>query len=329
MTLVIASALLLVIPIAGASGILAPNAGIWATPPSPLVASGTSCAVGTNPHSPTYDPVNHYIYVPNGGSHNLSILTGSCKLVKTVTFKTGSMPVAAAFNPSDNEVDVADHALNQVYAISGTKLTSTITSPTFDGPWGLAYDPACACMAVTNENKNTVSWFRGTSVISTFSVGTDPEDIAFVPSWGELLVANTASNNVTALPNRGMEFSFPVGTAPVGIASDPANGFDYGTNANSNNVTVIDGAAGAYSSISVGSGPREIAWDQAKLSMYVVNYASDNVSVIAAAGFPPSDTVTRTITGPTGAGLFGITYDDATEQVFVTGYSNGEVYIYD
>lgn len=57
--------------------------------------------------------------------------------------------------------------------------------------------------------------------------------------------------------------------------------------------------------------------------MYVVNEGSNTVSVLQ------GPTVVRTIHGVSGAGFIGIAYDDATDQVYVTGSTSGKVYVYD
>ena len=301
----------------------------------------TSCAVGTDPHSDAYDPVNHDLYVPNSGSGNLTILTGGCKFVATVTFPTGSLPIAAAFDPTDNEVYVTDASLNQVYAISGHNLVGTITG--FDGPWGIAFDPGIASeqpsgMAVANSGSDSLVVFAGNpdgvGVELDLPTGKAPKDVVFDPADGRLVVTNSGSNNLTsyafAYTEEGESVSvlwIPVGTDPVGIAWDPIDGFDYVTNAGSNNVSIICDfcvGGGVPTSISVGSQPRSIVWDQATLSLYVVNYGSNNVSVIN----PIFDEVSRTIKGPSGSGLLGIDYDAATDKVFVTGYHSGLVYVY-
>ncbi len=342
--LAIVGALLMAIPLANASGLLAPsstgNAAVLLNP----LTKDTSCAVGTNPHSDAYDPVNHDLYVPNSGSGNLTVLTGACKIVATIGFPKDALPIAAAFDPTNNEVYVTDAGLNQVYVISGDTLVGTITG--FDGAWGIAFDPGIAAglasgMVVANSESDSLVMFTGNSEASelvewNLPTGKDPKYLAFDPADGRLVVTNSGSNNVTSyafsFTEKGESYSslwIPVGTDPVGIAWDPIDGFDYVTNAGSNNVSVVcdfcaPSPGSLPTSIPVGSQPRAIVWDQTALSLYVVNYGSNNVSVINVL----EQEVTRTIKAPSGSGLLGIDYDAATGKVYVTAYNSGLVYEY-
>lgn len=326
--LVIAGALLLAIPMSSAIGQPASGTATGArTHPSPSVTSGAHCVVGTNPYFPAYDPVSHDVYVPNLGSASISILSGTCKLVGKVTLPAGAEPAAAGFNPSNNLVYVTDTGLNHVYVILGTKLVRTIKSLTFSSPLGVAFDPAISNMAVANFGSDTVTFIHDTSVSFTTTVGSGPDLFAYDPTFGRLLVTNFYNNTVTSMSAlypfiQSDNINIAVGTEPAGIAFDYANGYDYVANQGSNNVTLIDSTGGHYGSISVGSRPLGAVWDQAKLSVYVANGGSSTVSVIK------GSSVSRTIHGPSASVLKGIAFDEATDQVFVTGTGNGVVYIY-
>jgi len=328
MILFFGTLLLLTIPAIGATGGLASNAPRSTTGPvPPTTHSVCKAAAGTNPLFDAYDPVNHEVYVPNLNSASLTILNGTCKLVAKVTLPTGAYPAAAGFDPENNHVYVTDAALSQVYVFSGTRLVNTITSSTFNSPWGVAFDPAISNMAVANYGSDTVTFIFGTSVSFTTTVGSGPYLFAYDLTFGRLLVTNFASANVTSMSGlfpflQTDNINIPVGTQPAGIAFDLANDYDYVANYGSNNVTIIDSTGGHYGSVTVGSHPFGVVWDQAKLSVYVANSGSNTVSVIS------GSSVARTIYGPSGSGLHGIAYDEATDQVFVSGYTNKEVYVY-
>jgi len=273
-----------------------------------------------------YDPVSHWVYVPNRFSGNLSILKG-CTVVATITFPPGALLVQAGFNPTNNLVYVTDEALNQVYVLSGTKLLETIASPSFDGPFGVAFDPGTADMAVSNDYSNTVTFIHGTTVVFTTTVGLTPTFFAYDPHYDRFLVANYGSDNVTSMSagspgNERDNINIPVGPQPVAIAYDVTNSLDYVTNLGANNVTIISGGGGQYGSVIVGSGPRLIVWDPAHLSIYVAVYAPGTVSVIQ------GHSVVRTIHGPTGADFSGIVYNEATDRVYVGGWNTAQVYLY-
>jgi len=330
------SVLLAAIPL-GAAGYFGSPRGSETFEGAVGVPSGTHCTVGKNPHTPAYDPVDRDIYVPNSGSGNLSILSDSCKLVKTITFPSGAQPNTAAFDPENNTVYVTDSELNQVYVLSGSKLVGTVTCVCFDSPWGIAYDPFDQMMVVANANSNTVAFLLSSEEYSASIVGSSPRNLAWDPTLGCMEVSNSGSNSVSSLCGgipyfTGTRYTVPVGADPVGVVFAPGAGLDFVANAGSDNVSIINpGSQGSLvytvpSEVSVGSQPRDLAWDQAASSVFVVNYGSNNISEIHVSY--DTDTVTKTLAGPAGAGLFGIAYCDATGQVFVTGYDNDQVYVY-
>ena len=324
--LLIACGVLMAVPLVGAARLPAASSEPGFVVPSLPLASGTSCSVGNGPAFGAYDPVDHYVYVPNAGSASLSILTGSCKVVTTVSFGTG-VPEAAGFNPTNNRVYVTDLGRDQVYVISGTKLVTTITSTTFDEPYGVTFDPGHGWMAIANYGSDKVSFISGNSVVGTTTVGSAPLLLAYDPFFGRLLVSNAGSNNVTSMnatdPTDGRDnINIPVGAVPKGIAFDYADERDYVTNIGSNNVSVFYGDGAEVGSVDVGTEPETAVWDPATLSVDVVNYGSTNVSVIQGLA------VIKTIKGVSGSGILGIEYDGATDQLFVTGYGNGKVYVY-
>jgi len=293
------------------------------------VASGTHCAAGEDPAYEAYDPVNHFVYVPDPGTNSLYILNGACHLEGSVTWSSAAQPFAAGFNPTNNMVYVTDGALNQVYVISGLLPIATITSSAFSTPAGVAFDPGNAVMAVANTGSNTVTFISGMTTDGTTTVGSEPALFAYDPYYGRFLVTNSISGNVTSLNalfpmDEADHVNIPVGLGlvPLGIAFDYADSLDYVGNSYNNNVTVIDGIGDQVGSVTVGESPMDVAWDQAKLSVWVSNYGSDSVSVIKGLS------IVRTITTPSGFGVAGLAYDEATGQMFATMNLAGTVYIY-
>lgn len=171
--LLIAVGLFMAVPLAGGTGPLAPNAGLGTLASSPHPTPDKTCAVGNGPHFDAYDPVNHYIYVPNSGSSDLSIVSGGCTLVDTITFPTGAVTYAAEFDPTNNWVYVTDYALNQVYVLNGTKLLTTITSSAFDSPLGVTYDPGDAVMGWRIAGRIPLASFTERASTSPSSWGRD------------------------------------------------------------------------------------------------------------------------------------------------------------
>jgi len=59
------------------------------------------------------------------------------------------------------------------------------------------------------------------------------------------------------------------------------------------------------------------------LNMYVANLGTSNISVLSGLK------VVRTVPGPSGSFFSGLAYDPATDQMFVSAWGTGQVYVYD
>lgn len=298
----------------------------WAPAPSGGVYAGpTTCATGSSPYNPAYDPVTHTIYVPNLGGASVTVLNDTCTLVGTVSLPTGAAPEAAAFDPANNEVYVTDDSLNHVYAIQGLKVLHTISNVLLTDPIDILWDPGDNLMLVTNSYAGfDVVGIHGSSVAGAIAVGSDPEGMCFDPYFNHILVVNDGSSNVTVL-NAYTPLSGPpvaninVGFDPTACAYDPADTEDYVVNFGDDNVSVIYGT-GVYGSVNVGSLPRGIVWDQNDLRIYVANTNSGNISEIS--GFAVAKTLTTGIKSPE-----GLAYDEFNDKVYVASFSANKVYV--
>ncbi len=310
-------------PWGGAS--LVSRVGLATAGPS-VAPAFTTCATGGSPMYSAYDPVNHYMYIPNFFTANITILKDTCTHVGTIALPAGSTPVAMAFDPANNEMYVTDSTNNAVYAILGHSVVSTITSALISAPWAITWDPGDSMMLVTDLGTTyNVVGIAGATVLGSTSTGSYPYGICYDPYFNTVLVLNAASDNVTFL-NAYSPLSPPVGSAGTGsepraCAFSPATSEDYIVNYQSGNVTVMTGSGTAVASITVGTYPTGIAWDQATLQMFVANHLKGSVSVIS------GTTVVHTLKGiaPTSEGA---TYDWLNNQVYVSseyGYDVGIV----
>jgi len=289
-------------------------------------ARDPSCAVGSEPTWPAYNPVNHDIYVPNFNSGNISVISGSCKLVATIKLPAGAEPEQAVFDPRFNYIDVTDYFLSQVYEISGTTIVTTFGG--FVNPVGIAYDPACflavgvaGCVVVANLGGDTVRTLSGVS----YTVGPDPDQIAYDPFWDTLLVTTPSTDTVSVLnaATFSLVANVTVGSAPEGVAFDPSDSEDYVANAGSNNVTVLGGLAGPGGIDGTISGfdvPTGVAWDQSTLHIYVANHGSGKVFLLSGLSIVKKESTAST------SGATGLAYDDATDKIYAAGNANDLVY---
>jgi YVTN family beta-propeller protein len=296
--------------------------GAAAAVPRPLVATSplASCSVDNGSQYPAYDPVNHYVYVPDELSGKVTVLSGKCTVKATISLPSGASPIAAAFFPANNGIYVTDGALNQVYEIQGTKVVGTMTDSSFQSPWAILYDPAADVLVVTNSASGTVSWMNAYGVFGFQGVGADPLSIGYNPYWQLLYVANYLSDNLTAidafnLTNIG---SVAVGSGPTGVAYDPTDECVYVSNSGSDNVSVVWGPL-VFHTIKHFQYPDGVAWDQSALAIYVTNYNTGNVSIIK--GYKVI------ATEKAGKDASRLVYDEYDNYVYVTSWTAKKVYV--
>ncbi|MGP6220345.1 YncE family protein, partial [Caldiplasma sukawensis] len=139
---------------------------------------------------------------------------------------------------------------------------------------------------VTNSGSGNVSVINGSNntVISTISVGTEPEGVVFDPSNGYIYVANSVSSSVSLINGAidSVISTITVGFEPYGVTIDSSNSYIYVTNAGSNSVSVINTSTNkVVSTISVGSDPYGITFDSSNDYIYVMNLNSGSVSIIS------------------------------------------------
>jgi uncharacterized repeat protein (TIGR01451 family) len=162
-----------------------------------------------------------FAYVPNEGSHTVSVIDTASNTV-TATIPVGFGPRGAAVTPDGAFVYVANWISGTASVIDTASNTVTATLPVGANPGGVDVTPDGAFAYVTNYSSNTVS------------------------------VIDTASNAVTA--------TIPVGANPGGVDVTPDGAFAYVTNYSSNTVSVIDTASNAVTAtIPVGANPNALS----------------------------------------------------------------------
>jgi len=314
------------VPIVGATGMSAERGGGGGALRAGPATEDPPCAtVGTSPHYPAYDPINHDVYVPNLNSNNVSVLKG-CKVVATVTLFVGAGPWAAAYDPVNNYVYVTDLSSNALSVLSGTSVVATISCTCFDKPSGILFQPDEFVMLIANAGSDTYSEVSGLSVVSGFgsvTVGSNPVAFVWYVDYGitHLFVADSGSDDFTSISSLGTA-SIPVGTTPEAMTYDWADQTVYIANYGSDNVTAWYVNYLMVTNIPVGSHPTGIAYDPATQEVFVADQGSSEISVIR------GDSVVGTIVGPAGTGFTGLVYNEQTDLVDVTAISTDQVYAY-
>src|SRR5947208_9749845 len=146
-------------------------------------------------------------------SHTLSVISGT-SLDGTVTGSSSFSELA--FNPSNNDIYVANFANNTVSVISGTSVVGTI--PVGSGPAGLAFNPSNNDIYVANFADNTVSVISGTETTST----TIQQGSAFVqqPTTGvNATITDSSAPDGTNISITSINYGTtqPAGTAGLSI----------------------------------------------------------------------------------------------------------------
>ena len=315
-----------------------------------LAPADPTCFTGDTPRDPGYDPVTHRMYVPNegypgktNGAPNITVFSGTCNLVGTISLPSGAIPIQAAFDPEDDNMYVTDYGLNQVYDIIGTSIVYTWTNPegcNFDGPMGIAYDPETTNMEVVNylgDDLTDISPLDGGCGIGA-TVGTEPTAISYDPLENVMLVTNSGSGNVSILnvdiASEIVYGSIAVGANPHGIAYDPAGQVELVANTGSNTVSVLTVSRydcptcfEVIGTITGFDGPYGVALDQSTLNVWITNDGNGKVFEVEENDFGAFSIVKKMPTASSSHAL-GLAYDASNDDMYVAGFDTNVVYVF-
>jgi len=163
------------------AGVVSAPAAIAASP----AAVTATIPVGDTPIGVAVNPATNTVFVTNGGSNTVSVISGPAYTV-TATIPVGSGPIGVAVNPLTNTVYVTNSSSNTVSVINGSTNTVTATIPVGSSPSAVAVNPLTNTVFVTNAGSNTVSVISGPAytVTKTIGVGTEPVGVAVNPATG-------------------------------------------------------------------------------------------------------------------------------------------------
>jgi YVTN family beta-propeller protein len=153
------------------------------------------------------------------------------------------------------------------------------------------------------------------AVITTISVGTNPEGVAVDEGDDTVYVTNYGSGNVSVINGRTgtVAGTIPVGDGPAGVAVNDGDDTVYVTNVLSGTVSVINGRTGTVAgTITVGRYPSGVAVNEGDDTVYVTNTGSGNVSVINGRTLMWDDTIT------VGTSPWGVAVNEGDDTVYVT-----------
>jgi DNA-binding beta-propeller fold protein YncE len=295
-----------------------------------------TCPTSEYPEYPAYDPVNHWVYVPEFGAFgttpqpNVLILDNGCRVVGTVELPKQSAPTWAVFDPSNGDVYVTDQDFSQIYVISGDTLVQTITSPLFNFTYGIVWDPAAKLLLAASFMANRVVAISGYSVVGAVAVGTFPIFLSYDPHANEVLVANEGGlsddffANITGLsganPLTGPKLSIP--NVSGSIAYDPVNHDDYVSPGANGFVSVITGTGRSVASVPanywvLSGDTSDVVWSPADHAIMVLQDCADAYPEPPGVFFVQGFHIVRMAMWPC-ASTVGATYDANDGRMYVT-----------
>lgn len=171
------------------------------------------------------------------------------------TVEVGEGPTAVAVHPQTGLVYAASGTEGSVSVISGT--TALITTSIGAGGWPplgphtfdgyvqsgstdiIAFGPDNGYAYVSNWVSNTVTVIDHTEVVTTITVGENPNTTIANPRNGWIYVANTADNTVSVISDTEVLTTANVAAYPVDMVAHPTTGYVYVAGRDGEAVSVI------------------------------------------------------------------------------------------
>jgi YVTN family beta-propeller protein len=236
----------------------------------------------------------------------------------TGTARVNGTPAAIAFDPSDDEVDVATTDTAQLFVLSGTSLAVESVVPIGGAPSAIAYDNVTDSLWVADSNNVTVVSDRTGAIEAVIPSSFGPEAIAIDTGDDRAFVATYDDENVSVFNATSYR---PVAVVavdpnPLGLLVDTANGDVYASclNGTQGLVDIISGTTyTVLGRLPVGYAPSNLIYDPVSGEIVVANEYSSNLSLIS-----PS---TQRIVGNVNLSGFypwGLAYDPQDQELYLS-----------
>jgi len=273
------------------------------------------------PQSVAFDPDNGCIYVGDGSSYTVSVISGSTnKVIATVPLAHGITDLfGIAYDSANGDIYVTSGD-GMVYVISGST-NEVIANVSLGGnPIGVAFDSTNGNIYVADSG--VVVMNGANSVVARISIpGLGPVDswgIAFDSANGDLYMSDSGSNitEVISGSTNAVISSVTSGGPGRGVAFDPVNGYVYVASAiaepnDTGYVSIIDGATNTpVGHVTAGYDLEGVAVDPVKGNVYVVD-GEENLFAISGS--------TGKVMGSVPIGDSALAFDP----------SNGDIYVAD
>jgi YVTN family beta-propeller protein len=228
-----------------------------------------------------------FAYVTNAFAPSVSVIdTANNQIAATITFPSGSTPIAVAMTPDSRKVYVTSldafttcGANDGVFVIDAANNTVEAAPVAVEcEPTAIAITPDGRFAYVASELSDTISVIEtATDAVSTTITLPSGEGIAHLaisPDGQRVYATVLAGNSILVIDtndNTVLDPAIDVGFSPAGIAVSPDGNLIYVTDAGSSGgVAVIDAAASTViATIDVDNHPSAVAFTPDGLSAYV------------------------------------------------------------
>ncbi len=305
-------------------------------------------SVQSNPYFVLINSTSNYVYVSNRGSNSISVFNGvNNEIITTINLPNNANPQGMFFMQSNGKIFVADNNINQISIVSSSKFTLLNNIYLSYTPDEVAYDPSNGYFYVTDGSNSLVYVISSVnySIINVISVLSDPTDILYNPFNGNIYVANYNTYNVTVISginNTIIGEPYVYGN-PYKLAVNPSNGNvfvtiqsppgGYGSLGGTGNVgiAIINGTNFKnINFIGIGGLPESIAYDPVNNNVYIATI-SIYLGFWMWFGYSGLAIVNLTNGAVSSVGFgsspWGVAYDPANNNIYVTDSSNNNLYV--
>jgi len=185
--------------------------------------------VGKSPSGAAYDSKNFDVYVSNGGSNNVTVVSSVTHTHSSIA--VGKDPSNIVFDSTNGNLYVPNTNSSNVSIISNANKVIANPALSKDAKPSAAFvDPANGNVLVLNASsfpKDNVAWLIGssTNAVTKVTLGLGfAESVSYNPKSKDLYAPNEVSDTLTAISSSGTVTSIPLSGEPAFPTADPATG---------------------------------------------------------------------------------------------------------
>lgn len=249
-------------------------------PTFPGFASPVALTVNTKSSSSKYG----YVYVVCSVANVLAVIDLSLNVIDYVP--VGTRPVAAAFNPVNLRVYVANLVSDNLSVIDAEALTEVPGSPlpTGQDPMGVGVDPINGDIYVANSLANSITVYDSTNTLVTTipAVGQYPVSITYNAA-NDTMYAVATNNNFVYQIERATHTIVGIieaGSKPYNAFYDSYNGYLYVQNRADNTFTIIRPDNSKVDGLSFGEQNIGGAFNSFNKTIYVSDTSNNTITAI-------------------------------------------------